>query len=187
MVHGYGSVAAYRDVLVAAETSGRVTDIHEDLRPGRVLRPDEVIVQLDLQEYEITRLLSKGADLNAFGVGTYLTTGGEQPYLKLEWKKTPKGADLGKLEPFVRRGKRVRTRENTVQARERVAKSLNGIHHVYKKLKSTKPLPAPRPTGRTISSVLWPKPVLQPPLKKHSGFQMNNLKLWRNSQVLNLS
>ncbi|HEB54198.1 MAG TPA: efflux RND transporter periplasmic adaptor subunit, partial [bacterium] len=52
-VHARGTVEPLRTVELAAEVSGRIVATHDELRPGGVFTPNDVLVEIDASDYRL--------------------------------------------------------------------------------------------------------------------------------------
>ncbi len=151
------------DLVVLSRTIRKMLD-DADLHYVKIFATD------DLDEFKITDILSKGARIDGFGVGTNLITGGKQATLKLEfvpshgeryWRARHQGqftryvrtdrdrvahASYGEemtelLRPFWRKGQRVQDAKKPWKAHERAIDELRQFKPENKKLENAATIP----------------------------------------------
>ena len=84
-----------------AQTSKKVRKILDDKRLGYV----KIFASGDLDEYKIEELLSNGARIDSFGVGTKMGTSADRPYLDVIYKLCETMAADGSFSPIMKLSK----------------------------------------------------------------------------------
>ncbi|MEM2567711.1 MAG: nicotinate phosphoribosyltransferase, partial [Candidatus Bathyarchaeia archaeon] len=87
------------------EISRKVRKMLDDNGLGYV----QIFASGDLDEYKIEELLSKGAKIDAFGVGTRMGTSADRPYVDIIYKLCEKMNEKGKFEPVMKLSERKAT------------------------------------------------------------------------------
>jgi len=88
--------------------SGDLVDISKKVRAlldEKGLDYVKIFASGDLDEYKIEELLSKGAKIDAFGVGTRMSTSEDRPYVDVIYKLCEKMDKKGKLAPTMKLSK----------------------------------------------------------------------------------
>src|SRR3989338_8069735 len=110
----------------------------------------KIVASDDLDEAKITDLISKGAQIDVFGVGTNLVTGGKQASLKLDfvksdekryWRARYREEIEELLMPYWRKGQRTFGVEKPWKAHERAVAEMNQLSPKHKQLDNTEPIP----------------------------------------------
>jgi len=83
------------------ETSQKV----RKLLDGKELDYVKIFASGDLDEYKIEELLNKGAKIDAFGVGTRMSTSEDSPYIEVIYKLCEKMDKRGKFKPMMKLSK----------------------------------------------------------------------------------
>jgi len=88
--------------------SGDLVDISKKVRAlldEKGLNYVKIFASGDLDEYKIEELLSKGAKIDAFGVGTRMSTSEDKPYVDIIYKLSEKMDKTGKFVPTMKLSK----------------------------------------------------------------------------------
>jgi nicotinate phosphoribosyltransferase len=88
-----------------AEISRKVRKMLDDNGLGYV----QIFASGDLDEYRIEELLSKGAKIDAFGVGTRMGTSADRPYVDIIYKLCEKMNEKGEFQPIMKLSERKAT------------------------------------------------------------------------------
>ncbi len=91
--------------------SGDLVDISKKVRARldkKGLNYVKIFASGDLDEYKIQKLLSRGAKIDSFGVGTRMSTSEDRPYVDMIYKLCEKADEKGKFVPTMKlsQGKR---------------------------------------------------------------------------------
>ena len=85
--------------------SGDLAEISKKVRAlldGKGLRYVSIFASGDLDEYRIAELLSHGAEIDAFGVGTRMGTSADRPYVDVIYKLCETMSESGKFSPIMK-------------------------------------------------------------------------------------
>jgi nicotinate phosphoribosyltransferase len=85
--------------------SGDLAEISKKVRAlldGKGLRYVSIFASGDLDEYRIAELLNKGAEIDAFGVGTRMGTSADRPYVDVIYKLCETMSESGKFSPIMK-------------------------------------------------------------------------------------
>jgi putative nicotinate phosphoribosyltransferase len=112
------------------------------------LQQAKIFASDDLDAPRIKKMLSRGAHLDALGVGTRMSTGGKQSYLRMRVRRakgTTKGRAKDGMRVVLRRGRRL---GRAVATSEAIARAAHGLAKLAGRLKAAMPKAPAKPRER---------------------------------------